>query len=222
MSKLGIAIDGGKDSLSMAARVGKDTVKAPGTLVVSNYAPCPDVRKIITPDLKAPAMNQEGTLIFVDLSNGKNRLGGSALAQCYKQLGKESPDVENVTDLINAFNATQQLIKEGALLSGHDISDGGLITCLLEMCFAGISGINVNLTHRKGKAVEVLFAEEVGWVLEVAPKDVKHCLEVFQVHIPIHFAIYLFANVNNSPFCRNSKYQYIKLVTALVMESNPK
>lgn len=88
MSQLGVAVDGGKDSLSMAARVGGETVKAPGTLVVSTYAPCPDVRKVVTPDLKAPALGKKGVLLYVDLSAGKSRLGGSALAQAFRQLGR--------------------------------------------------------------------------------------------------------------------------------------
>lgn len=181
MSELGIAIDGGKDSLSMAARVGTKTIKAPGTLVVSTYAPCPDVRKVVTPDLKAPSMGKTGVLLYVDLSNGCARLGGSALAQCFKQLGKESPDISNVEDLKNAFNATQELIKDGAILAGHDISDGGLITCLVEMCFGGMSGINVNISHRKGTTLSVLFCEEAGWVLEVLDTDLNHCDVVFRV-----------------------------------------
>ncbi|XP_018331646.2 phosphoribosylformylglycinamidine synthase [Agrilus planipennis] len=187
MSELGIAIDGGKDSLSMAARVGNQTVKAPGTLVVSTYAPCPDVRKVVTPDLKAPAMGKTGTLLFVDLSNNKCRLGGSALAQCYKQLGHESPDVDNVEDLKNAFNATQELIKDGAISAGHDVSDGGLITCILEMCFGGMSGVEVNINYKTGKVIPILFTEEVGWVLEVLEKDVAHCMMVFQKHnVPVY------------------------------------
>ncbi|KAF2896068.1 hypothetical protein ILUMI_10112 [Ignelater luminosus] len=187
MSELGVAIDGGKDSLSMAARVGEKTVKAPGTLVVSTYAPCPDVRKVVTPDLKAPSMGKSGTLLLVDLSNGKSRLGGSALAQCYKQLGHEVPDIDNVEDFKNAFNATQELIKDGAICAGHDVSDGGLITCLLEMCFAGMSGIDVNISHRNGKVLPILFAEEAGWVLEVLENDVKHCLSVFKKHnVPVY------------------------------------
>lgn len=184
MSELGIAIDGGKDSLSMAARVGKKTVKAPGTLVVSTYAPCPDVRKLITPDLKAPAMGKKGVLLHIDLSRGYNRLGGSALAQCYKQLGNESPNLESAEDLKNAFNATQELIKDGALLAGHDISDGGLITCLLEMCFGGISGINVNIGHKSGTSIiSILFSEEVGWVVETLESDLTHCKNVFKVSL---------------------------------------
>lgn len=153
----------------------------PGTLVVSTYAPCPDVRKVVTPDLKVPAMGKKGVLLYVDLSNGHNRLGGSALAQAFKQLGNEAPDVENVEDLKNAFNATQELIKDGAIRAGHDVSDGGLIVCLLEMCFAGLSGIEVHISHREGNSIPVLFSEEIGWILEVLESDVAHCLNVFQV-----------------------------------------
>ncbi|XP_030749846.1 phosphoribosylformylglycinamidine synthase [Sitophilus oryzae] len=186
MSQLGIAIDGGKDSLSMAARVGKETVKAPGTLVVSTYAPCPDIRKVVTPDFKAPSLGKQGVLLFVDLSHDANRLGGSALAQVFKQLGNDCPDLHCAKDLKNAFAATQELIKDGAVLAGHDVSDGGLIVCLLEMCFAGLSGMDVNIKHRQGKAIPILFSEEVGWVLEVLDKDVAHCLSVFQgYNVPV-------------------------------------
>lgn len=180
MKELGIAIDGGKDSLSMAARIGKDVVKAPGTLVVSCYAPCPDVRQVITPDLKAPVTGRQGRLLFVDLSGGKSRLGGTALSQVYNQLGDDVPDVENAQAFRNAFDATQQLIADNKVLAGHDVSDGGLITCLLEMCFAGISGINVDVTHKSASAIDVLFSEEVGWVLEVDEKYCDEAIEVFE------------------------------------------
>ncbi|XP_033209922.1 phosphoribosylformylglycinamidine synthase [Belonocnema kinseyi] len=180
MKELGVAIDGGKDSLSMAARIDKDVVKAPGTLVVSCYAPCPDVTKVVTPDLKCPSLKEEGSLIFIDLSNGKSRIGGTALAQVFKQLGNETPDLEDSTLLKHAFNITQNLIKEKKILSGHDVSDGGLITCLLEMSFAGISGIKVNVSHKSGSPVSILFAEEVGWVLEVSTNETQYVLKQFE------------------------------------------
>lgn len=187
MKNLGIAIDGGKDSLSMAARIGKDVVKAPGTLVVSCYAPCPDVRRIVTPDLKAPATGRQGHLLFVDLSCGKNRLGGTALSQVYNQLGDDTPDVEDAQAFKAAFNATQHLIANGKILAGHDVSDGGLITCLLEMCFAGMSGINVDIIHKHASAIDILFSEEVGWVLEV---DQEHCDEAMQVFRHYGISVY--------------------------------
>ncbi|XP_076642903.1 phosphoribosylformylglycinamidine synthase isoform X1 [Halictus rubicundus] len=187
MNELGIAIDGGKDSLSMAARIGKEVVKAPGTLVVSCYAPCPNIRQVVTPDLKAPATGKNGCLLFVDLSNGQSRIGGTALAQVYKSLGNDVPDMRHADLLKKAFKATQQLIAEGKVLAGHDVSDGGLITCLLEMCFAGISGMNVNISHKSGTPIEILFTEEVGWVLEVDEENYQHVLDVFkQFNAPIY------------------------------------
>lgn len=94
MSSLGIAIDGGKDSLSMAARVGGDTVKAPGSLVISVYAACPDIQATVTPDLKIPG--EGGNLVWVKFDVDCNyRLGGSALAQVYNQLGSEAPDLDD-------------------------------------------------------------------------------------------------------------------------------
>lgn len=187
MKQLGIAIDGGKDSLSMAARVGPQTIKSPGTLVVSTYAPCPDVRKVVTPDLKTGIMGRNGVLLHVDLSRGRNRLGGSALAQCYRQLGRDCPDVESAELLSAAFNATQELIKKDLVLAGHDISDGGLITCVLEMAFAGMCGLNVNVSHKHGNVMDVLFAEELGWVLEVEEFNIKEVMQVFATNdIPVY------------------------------------
>lgn len=180
MKELGIAVDGGKDSLSMATRVGKDVVKAPGTLVVSCYAPCPDIRRVITPDLKAPVAGLQSYLLFIDLSRGKSRLGGTALSQVYNQLGDDVPDVEDAVTFKNAFEATQQLIADEKVLAGHDVSDGGLITCLLEMCFAGISGIDVDITHKSASAINILFSEEVGWILEVDEKYRDEAMEMFQ------------------------------------------
>ncbi|MEW6215018.1 MAG: phosphoribosylformylglycinamidine synthase, partial [Nitrospirota bacterium] len=131
--ELGIAIDGGKDSLSMAAMIpdssGKtEIVKAPGTLVISAYVTCPDITKVITPDIKR---HGESRLLYIDLGEGKNRLGGSALAHCYKQIGDESPDLDDPQLLKRTFNAIQRLISGDLILSGHDRSDGGLITTLL-------------------------------------------------------------------------------------------
>ncbi|MCX7913653.1 MAG: phosphoribosylformylglycinamidine synthase [Thermodesulfovibrionales bacterium] len=178
MIELGIAVDGGKDSLSMAARVRQpngsiETVKSPPTLVISAYAPCPDVSKVITPDLKAPG---KSFLIFIDISGGKNRLGGSALAQCFKQIGNQSPDIDNPTLLKNTFNAIQSLIDKGLILAGHDRSDGGLITTLLEMAFAGNCGLDIDIKVDKSftKAEDLLallFSEEAGVIIEYLPTN---------------------------------------------------
>ena len=156
MLELGIAIDGGKDSLSMAAMVassrhvgirrgekGKsETVKSPGTLVMSAYAACPDITKVVTPDIKQPGKSK---LLFIDIGNNRNRLGGTSLAQVYNQIGNESPDVDDPELLKRTFNAIQKFIADDLILSGHDRSDGGLITTILEMAFSGNSRMEINI-----------------------------------------------------------------------------
>ena len=188
MLELGIAVDGGKDSISMAAlapgRSGADeTVKAPGSLVISAYVTCPDITKTVTPDLKLPG---EGRLLYVDLGGGRRRLGGSALAQVFGQVGDESPDVEDAALLKRAFNAVQELVGAGRISAGHDRSDGGLITALLEMAFAGNLGIDVAIEDPvSGDPVSFFFSEELGLVLEVGSEDEADVLESFrQAGIP--------------------------------------
>jgi len=167
MLGVGMACDGGKDSLSMAASAGGETVMAPGNLVVSAYAVCTDVTAVATPDLKLGA---GGALIHVDLAStpGARRLGGSALAHAYGQLGDASPDVDTAA-LAAAFDVTQALVREGVVAAGHDVSDGGLAVALLEMAFAGCTGLDVDLpAPPSGGAMAALFAEEPGLLLEVA------------------------------------------------------
>ncbi len=172
MLALGIAIDGGKDSLSMAAKVANgetdETVKSPGTLVISAYASCPDITKVVTPDIKRPGKSR---LLFIDIGEGRDRLGGSALAQVYGQIGDESPDVDDPALMKRAFKAVQGLIAKGLILSGHDRSDGGIVTTLLEMAFSGNCGIEATV---EGKGpFPCLFSEELGLVGEYLPRDEK-------------------------------------------------
>ncbi|KAG6402108.1 hypothetical protein SASPL_138980 [Salvia splendens] len=170
MIELGIAIDGGKDSLSMAARSSEEVVKAPGNLVISTYVTCPDITKTVTPDLK---LGDDGLLLHIDLAKGKRRLGGSALAQVYGQVGDECPDLDDVSYLKSVFNAVQNLIEEGLISAGHDISDGGLLVSVLEMAFAGNCGIHLDLTTPESCCVfETLFAEELGVIIEVSKTSV--------------------------------------------------
>ena len=179
MVELGMAVDGGKDSLSMAARAplaggGEELVKAPGELVISAYVSCPDIRQTVTPDLELPG---NGRLLFVDLAGGSNRLGGSALAQVYSQVGNVTPDVEDAGLLARAFAVVQGLIADGLITAGHDRSDGGLITTLLEMAFAGNCGLEVELEG--DDPIEVLFSEELGLAMEVDEADVDTVVGAF-------------------------------------------
>ncbi|GBF90353.1 hypothetical protein Rsub_02459 [Raphidocelis subcapitata] len=182
MVELGLACDGGKDSLSMAAAAGGETVMAPGNLVVSAYVGCPDITKVATPDLKLAKAG--GALIHVDLAGGRRRLGGSALAQAYGQVGDDSPDVDP-KKLKGMWNAVQALLERRAISAGHDISDGGIATTLLEMAFAGNCGISVDLPLPEGpvaagqEALAALFAEELGLVLEVSEEDASLATSLF-------------------------------------------
>jgi phosphoribosylformylglycinamidine synthase len=181
MLELGIAVDGGKDSISMAALApGEDgadeTVKAPGELTISAYVTCPDITKTVTPDLKLPG---SGRILFVDLGGGRHPLGGSALAQVFGQVGDDCPDLEDAAVLKRAFGVVQDLIEAGTVSAGHDRSDGGLVTALLEMAFAGNCGIEVSLGGAAGDALPILFSEELGLVLEVTPEDEARVLAAF-------------------------------------------
>ena len=147
MKYMGIAADGGKDSVSMAARVENEMVKAPGQVVVSAYVTVDDINKVMTPDIKYPG---ESRLIFIDISQGKNRLGGSAFAQVLGQVGAECPDADNHLLLKNAFYAIQEMIDRGLILSGHDRSDGGLITAVSEMIMSGNCGAEIDLSADDG------------------------------------------------------------------------
>ncbi len=178
MIKLGIAVDGGKDSITMAAKVDTETVKAPGELVISGYATMPDITKKVTPDIKRPG---ESRLIYLDLAAGKNRLGGSALAQALGQLGDEAPDVENHKLLKEAFEAVQQMIGDKLILACHDCSDGGLITTLAEMAMAGNCGITIRLPEDK-EAIPYLFSEELGLVLEYLPDNENKIKAILKEH----------------------------------------
>ncbi|KAG8461087.1 hypothetical protein KFE25_003656 [Diacronema lutheri] len=165
LCELGVAVDGGKDSLSMAASVDGAKVKCPGALVFTAYCGVPDVTKVATPDLKKAG----SSLLLLHLGDGKHRLGGSSLAHVYSQLGEETPDVGSGAKLGALFEAMQELVGDGLVLAAHDRSDGGLIVAALEMAFAGNVGIELELAAPKGvDAISLLFAEEVGVIVEVA------------------------------------------------------
>jgi len=145
---------------------------------------------VITPDIKQPGLSK---LIYIDLGKGKNRLGGSALAQVFNQPGNEPPDVEDPKSLTRAFNAVQELIAKDIILSGHDRSDGGLITTLLEMAFAGNCGIEIDIedsaeAQKRGSgevkngasALSHLFSEELGLIMEYMPEKENEIISVFK------------------------------------------
>jgi phosphoribosylformylglycinamidine synthase len=177
--QLGISIPVGKDSMSMKT-VWQDgaeqkSVTAPLSLIVTAFAPTPDARETLTPQL-APYMDT--TLLLIDLGQGKKRMGGSALAQVFKQVGDVAPDVDDALVLKAYFGLIQELNTEGKLFSYHDRSDGGVFVTLCEMAFAGHIGLSINLDEMHGDTLRVLFNEELGAVIQVRNRDAQHVIEL--------------------------------------------
>lgn len=163
---LGINIPTGKDSLSMTQKY-KDgeQVYAPGTVIITSVGEVSDVKKVVSPALK----HRRSQMIYVDMSRDGFRLGGSSFAQVVGSVGMDVPTVTSADYFTRAFGAVQQLVEEGKVLSGHDVSAGGLITALLEMTFAdNRSGMDLSLAALAEKdLIKVLFSEKPAVVLQV-------------------------------------------------------
>ena len=162
--ELGINIPTGKDSLSMKQKYPNDEVIAPGTVIISAAGNCSDITKIVEPVLK----RNGGNIYYINLSQDTFKLGGSSFAQVLNAIGVETPTITNATYFKTAFETIQVLSKEGKIKAGHDVGSGGLITTLLEMCFADVNlGAHFDLTALKEKdSVKALFNENVSIVFQ--------------------------------------------------------
>lgn len=167
---LGINIPTGKDSLSMTQKYGTDKVFSPGTVIISAAGEVSDIRKIVSPVL---ARDKHTYIYYIDFSFDVLRLGGSAFAQSLGKVGSEAPTVRDFDYFRDAFNAVQEAIDKGLILAGHDISAGGMITALLEMCFANVEGgLEVDLNAiAEEDIVKILFAENPGVLVQVKEKS---------------------------------------------------
>ncbi|MDP1666918.1 MAG: phosphoribosylformylglycinamidine synthase [Methylobacter sp.] len=178
---LGIAIPVGKDSLSMKTVWKDDSAEkimtAPLSLVITAFAPVADITLTLTPQLRC-VPDEDSALILIDLGAGKNRLGGSVLAQVYNQLGNDCPDLDEAGLLKAFFDAIQTLNGQGKLLSYHDRSDGGLLATVAEMMFAGRLGVTLTLDSLGDDVLAALFNEELGAVLQVRQSDCKDVVEL--------------------------------------------
>jgi len=181
---LGISIPVGKDSLSMKSvwsESGQDggvkkEMTSPLSLIVSAFAPVADVRQTLTPELK---LDQGDTdLLLLDLGDGKQRLGGSALAQVYGTTAEEAPDVDDPALLKSFFATIQQLNREGLILAYHDRSDGGLLATLVEMAFATRCGLKIHLETLGDDVIASLFNEELGAVIQIKRSDREAVLSI--------------------------------------------
>ncbi|WP_313704851.1 phosphoribosylformylglycinamidine synthase [Massilia sp.] len=240
---LGISIPVGKDSLSMRTTWNDDgaakEVLSPVSLIVSAFAPVPDVRRSLTPQLRTDL--GETTLILIDLGRGKNRLGASSLAQVTQQLGDSVPDVDSPDDLKAFFAAIQRLNAEGKLLAYHDRSDGGLFATLCEMAFAGRAGVSVNLDiltmegehasdwgdaknwasqvgeRRNEMTLRALFSEELGAVVQVRAEDKSAVMNVLR-ELNLGACSHIIGKVNDRgvvEFTRDAKVIYIEKRSSL-------
>jgi len=178
---LGITIPVGKDSLSMQTRWQEDgdfrTVTSPVSLIVSAFAPVPDIRETVTPELRP--LPDETVILLLDLAEGKQRLGGSILAQTYSTMGTEAPDLENPELLKKLFQFLQKNRDE--VLAYHDRSDGGLITTLLEMAFAARIGLDIDVPSGS-EPIDFLFNEELGVAIQVRTRTLERVMKELANH----------------------------------------
>jgi len=162
--ELGINIPTGKDSLSMKQKYPNEEVIAPGTVIISAGGNCTDIRKVVEPVLQRDG----GSIYYVNLSQDDFKLGGSSFAQTLNTIGKEVPTIKDAAFFKRAFNTIQELILDNNILAGHDIGSGGLITTLLEMCFADVNlGATIDFSVFEEKdIIKYLFAENIGIVFQ--------------------------------------------------------
>ncbi|PZD77923.1 phosphoribosylformylglycinamidine synthase [Mesonia sp. K7] len=163
---LGINVPTGKDSLSMKQKYKDKEVLSPGTVIVSAAGHCNDIKKVIEPVLQP----NEGSIYYINLSQDDFKLGGSSFAQILNKIGKETPSIQDDKQFAKTFDVIQDLIKNDQIVAGHDIGSGGLITNLLEMCFANKNlGANLDLSSIQSKSLEhLLFSENIGIVFQAA------------------------------------------------------
>ena len=163
--ELGINIPTGKDSLSMKQKYPNEEVIAPGTVIISAGGNCTDIRKVVEPVLQRDG----GSIYYINLSQDDFKLGGSSFAQTLNAIGKDAPTIKDAAFFKRAFNTIQELILEDNILAGHDIGSGGLITTLLEMCFADNNlGAKIDFSVFEEKdIIKYLFSENIGIVFQV-------------------------------------------------------
>ena len=162
--ELGINVPTGKDSLSMKQKYPNDEVLSPGTVIISAAGNCTDIKKVVEPVLQ----KNGDSIYYINLSQDAFKLGGSSFAQTLNKIGKDAPTIKDAAFFKNAFNTIQELISEEAIVAGHDIGSGGLITTLLEMCFSDTNvGLKIDFSVFEEKdIIKYLFAENIGIVFQ--------------------------------------------------------
>ena len=173
---LGINVPTGKDSMSMTQKYKDGVVYSPGTVIISAGGQVSDLKKVVEPVLQP---NIDSTLLYVDLSDGQFKLGGSSFAQVVNKIGTSAPTVDDSERFANTFNMVQALIEEGKIIAGHDVSAGGLITALLEMTFSQSAlGMNLDLSELNAKDdISLLFSEQPALIVQISNSNLSNSKE---------------------------------------------
>jgi len=181
---LGINVPTGKDSLSMKQKYPNEEVISPGTVVISAAGNCNDITKVVEPVFQ----KNKGDIYYINLSQDSYKLGGSSFSQILNKIGNETPTITNNSFFKTTFNVIQELIKSEKIVAGHDVASGGLITTLLELCFADINiGANLDITSLKeSDSIKLLFSENSGIVFQSIDDSVasilsKNNIEFFKI-----------------------------------------
>ncbi len=171
---LGINVPTGKDSLSMKQKYPNEEVISPGTVIISAAANCNDITKVVEPVFQ----KDSGPIYYINLSQDDFKLGGSSFAQIMNKIGNDTPTITNSSFVKSTFNVIQQLIKDDKIVAGHDVASGGLITTLLEMCFADTNlGAELDITALNQKdSFKILFAENAGIVFQAKDNSIENIL----------------------------------------------
>lgn len=171
---LGINVPTGKDSLSMKQKYPTEDVISPGTVIISAAGNCNDITKVVEPILKKNA----GNIYYINISEDSYKLGGSSFAQVLNKVGKETPTIKDAAQFKKTFNTIQQLIKDDKIVAGHDVASGGLITTLLELCFADTNlGAELDLSDLAEKdSIKLLFSENAGIVFQSSDASIEEVL----------------------------------------------
>ena len=172
--ELGINVPTGKDSLSMKQKYKDGDVISPGTVIISAAGNCNDITKVVEPVLQ----QNGGSIYYINLSKDNYKLGGSSFAQVRNTIGNEAPTIVDAPYFKKVFNSIQQLIREDRIIAGHDVASGGLITTLLELCFADTDlGANLNLSElNEPDTIKLLFSENAGIVFQAKDKSIEDYL----------------------------------------------
>ena len=219
--ELGINIPTGKDSLSMKQKYPNDEVIAPGTVIISAGGNCSDITKVVEPVLK----RNGGNIYYLNLSQDSFKLGGSSFAQILNKVGKEVPTIINSEFFKNAFNLLQDLIKDNKIQAGHDVGSGGLITTLLEMCFAEVNlGADYDLSSLGEKdSVKAFFNENISIVfqanLEVEAIFAQHNIEIFNIGKVVESDVVSIKNNNDNFTFKISELRDTWYKTSFLLDS---